>query len=50
MRVVALRRDDAPIELVPDGSYETRAGDHLVLIGERATLEALARRAAAPPS
>lgn len=48
LRVVALRRPGAPIELVPDPDCETRAGDHLVLIGERGTLEALARRAAAP--
>jgi voltage-gated potassium channel len=47
LRVVALRREGAPIELVPDGASETRAGDHLVVIGERETLEALARRAAA---
>ena len=46
MRVVALKRGEEDIELVPTDDRPVAAGDHLVVIGERASLDQLARRAA----
>ena len=45
LRIVALKRRDAPIELVPDPSYRVEVGDHLVVIGKRPQLNKLAQRA-----
>ncbi|MBW2281358.1 MAG: potassium channel protein [Deltaproteobacteria bacterium] len=48
LRIVALRRGTARIELVPGPDVETQEGDHLVLIGDRDTLQELAKRASGP--
>ncbi len=45
VRVVALKRGDESIELVPDESTQIDAEDHLVLIGERDSLAKLAEQA-----
>jgi voltage-gated potassium channel len=42
VRIVALKRDDRPIELVPRPETVLEAGDHLVVIGDRESLVALA--------
>ncbi len=46
MRVVALKRGEEDIELVPSGDRPVAAGDHLVVIGDRAVLDQLAKLAA----
>ena len=46
MRVVALKRGEEDIELVPTDDRPVAAGDHLVVIGERASLDQLERLAA----
>ena len=46
MRVVALKRGEEDNELVPTDDRPVAAGDHLVVIGERASLDQLARLAA----
>jgi voltage-gated potassium channel len=50
LRIIALKRLDQSIELVPDGSAIVLAGDHLVVIGEREQLLGLARQAQGEPS
>ena len=45
LRIIALKQLNQSIELVPAPSLEIRADDHLVVIGEREGLSALARRA-----
>jgi len=42
VRIVALRRDDTPISLLPNPGTELRAGDLLIAIGSRANLRKLA--------
>jgi len=42
LRIVALKRGSDPIVLIPDSSSKVRAGDHLVAIGNRASLRWLA--------
>jgi len=49
LRIVALKHEGRPMELVPDRSAKVAAGDHLVVIGERAQLERLAERAQGAP-
>jgi voltage-gated potassium channel len=44
LRVVALKRGNEPIALIPDPATVIEAGDHLVAIGERASLKELAER------
>ena len=41
-RIVALKRASEAISLIPDPDTLVQAGDHLVVIGERASLKALA--------
>ncbi len=48
VRVVALKRAGERIRVVPDAGAEVGTDDHLVVIGERDTLQGLARRAGAP--
>ncbi len=50
LRIVAVKHGGEQIEMAPEVDHDIRAGDHLVVIGERASLEALARRAAAEPT
>jgi voltage-gated potassium channel len=50
LRVVALKRLDQPIQLVPGPGEQVEAGDHLVVIGEREQLSQLAREAIATDS
>jgi voltage-gated potassium channel len=50
LRVVALKRVDQPIQLVPGPGERVEAGDHLVVIGEREQLSQLAREAIATDS
>jgi voltage-gated potassium channel len=45
LRIVALKRHGAAIQLVPDPAYRVEAGDHLVVIGKRPQLNELANRA-----
>lgn len=45
LRIVALKRHDAAIQLVPDPSDRVEVGDHLVDIGARPQLNELAQRA-----
>lgn len=47
LRVVALKRGDHPIQLVPGPEERVEAGDHLVVIGEREQLSELASAAIA---
>jgi voltage-gated potassium channel len=47
LRIVALKRGEEDIELVPTVERTIGAGDHLVVIGERAALDRLAQLAAA---
>lgn len=42
VRIVALKRDDTPISLLPGPGTELRAGDLLIAIGSRANLRKLA--------
>lgn len=46
LRVVALKRGDEPIRLVPEADTEVRPGDHLVVIGERESLTRIAQLSA----
>lgn len=48
LRVVGLKRAEARMQLVPDEDFAIAAGDLLVVIGERASVEQIARIAAAP--
>jgi len=48
LRIVGLKRGEARIELVPDEHTVVHSGDLLVVIGERASLAAIAQLAAAP--
>jgi Trk K+ transport system NAD-binding subunit len=41
LRIVALKRNDDPITIIPEAATPVRAGDLLVAIGDRASLEAL---------
>ncbi len=41
LRIVALKRDDDPIRIIPRPGIPVQAGDLLVAIGDRAALEAL---------
>ena len=43
LRVVGLKRNDARMQLVPDENLALAAGDLLVVIGERASVEQIAR-------
>jgi voltage-gated potassium channel len=43
LRIVALKRDDDPIRIIPRPGTEIQAGDLLVAIGDRAGLEALVK-------
>ncbi len=45
LRIIALKRRDESIELVPDANVSILAGDHMVVIGEREQLLGLARQA-----
>jgi voltage-gated potassium channel len=45
LRIVALKRHGAAIQLVPDPVHRIEAGDHLVVIGKRPQLNELAKRA-----
>ncbi|MCP4003817.1 MAG: potassium channel protein [bacterium] len=45
LRIVALKRGEDRIQLVPDEELQVCAGDHLVVIGERNKLEHLAQLA-----
>ena len=47
LRVVGLKRADARMQLVPDENLALAAGDLLVVIGERASVEQIAQIAAA---
>ncbi len=47
LRIVAVKRGAEAIQLMPDTAMELRAGDHLVVIGERERLAQLARLAQA---
>jgi voltage-gated potassium channel len=42
LRVVALKRGDDPISMIPDPNFRVEAGDFLVVIGEAASLKRLA--------
>jgi len=42
LRVIALKRGDEPISIIPQPATVVRAGDHLVAIGDRASLTRLA--------
>ncbi|HYL60048.1 MAG TPA: potassium channel protein [Candidatus Acidoferrales bacterium] len=42
LRIVALKRGDDPISIIPPGEVVVAAGDHLVAIGDRASLKRLA--------
>lgn len=48
LRIVGLKRGEARIELVPDENTRVHSGDLLVVIGERASLAAIAQLAAPP--
>ena len=48
LRVVALKRGDEAIQLIPDEDTEIADGDHLVMIGETESLADLAQRAIGP--
>lgn len=48
LRVVGLKRAEARMQLVPDEDFAIAAGDLLVVIGERASVEQIARIAAGP--
>ena len=43
LRIVALKRNDDPIRIIPRPGTEVHAGDLLVVIGDRAGLEALVK-------
>ena len=45
VRIVALKRGGEIIRIIPDRTTEVHSGDHVVVIGERSSLERLARRA-----
>ncbi len=45
LRIVALKREGEPTRVTPDGSTLVDAGDYLVVIGERGSLEQLAQLA-----
>ncbi|MCP4037557.1 MAG: hypothetical protein GY733_11515 [bacterium] len=45
LRIIALKRGELSIELVPDAQTQVDPGDHLVVIGERDQLMGLARQA-----
>ena len=45
LRIVAVKHGGEEIQLAPEVDHDIRGGDHLVVIGERASLETLARRA-----
>jgi voltage-gated potassium channel len=49
VRVVALKRANERIRIVPEASTAVGAGDHLVVIGEREPLQTLARRSRTTP-
>jgi voltage-gated potassium channel len=48
LRVVALKRTDEAIRIVPEPTSLVRDGDHLLVIGERGALERLAQLAQSP--
>jgi voltage-gated potassium channel len=43
LRIVALKRNDEPIRIIPRANTQVHAGDLIVAMGERAGLEALAK-------
>ncbi|HVN63148.1 MAG TPA: potassium channel protein [Candidatus Binataceae bacterium] len=45
VRIVALKRGDEPISIIPEPATVVRPGDHLVAIGDRASLRRLAETA-----
>ena len=45
LRVIALKRGEDPIRLIPDPDVRVEAGDHLVVIGDRPSLGRLAQLA-----
>ena len=47
LRIVALKREAEPTRMTPDGTTRVNAGDYLVVIGERSSLEQLAQLAQA---
>jgi voltage-gated potassium channel len=47
LRIVALKRGGEPTRITPDVSMAVAAGDYLVVIGERSSLERLAQLAQA---
>lgn len=49
VRIVAVKHGGDEIQLAPEVDHDIRGGDHLVVIGERGSLEDLARRAAPDP-
>lgn len=48
LRVVAIKRGEEPIRMLPDASTQVAGGDFLVVVGERQGLEQLAQAAAQP--
>jgi voltage-gated potassium channel len=47
LRIVALKRAEDPIRIIPEGNMHVEGADHLVVIGEHSSLEALAQQAQA---
>ena len=47
LRIVALKRAEDPIRIIPEANMHVEGADHLVVIGERSSLEALAQQAQA---
>jgi Trk K+ transport system NAD-binding subunit len=43
LRIVALKRNEDPITIIPQPATQVRGGDLLVVIGDRASLEALGK-------
>jgi voltage-gated potassium channel len=43
LRIVALKRNDEPIRIIPRADFRIEAGDLLVVIGDRAGLDTLVR-------
>lgn len=50
LRVVALKRGHEAVQIIPDDETTVAAGDRLVVIGERDSLDSLARRASRAPA
>ena len=43
LRIVALKRNEDPIKIIPQPTTQVQAGDLVVAIGDRAGLEALVK-------